>query len=111
MPCCHAPVSCAQVPNQPDAFEFSIRTPVTPPRWAEFDAELEAAWEAVVASMLQGKRHGGRAAGQSVGGEEGAQGSYPFTGGTALGRGWVGSGACTRGGGAWGVRADKTWRV
>ncbi|KAH6556121.1 hypothetical protein KP509_1Z203500 [Ceratopteris richardii] len=26
-------------------FEFSIRTPGTPPRWAEYDQELSAAWE------------------------------------------------------------------
>jgi len=39
------------MPNQPDGYEFSIRTPVTPPRWAEFDSELEAAWEGVLDAM------------------------------------------------------------
>ncbi len=43
-----------QVPNQPDGYEFSIRTPVTPPRWADFDQELEAAWEGVVAALVAG---------------------------------------------------------
>jgi hypothetical protein len=43
-----------QVPNQPDAYEFSIRTPVTPPRWKDFDVELEAAWEAVVTQLAKG---------------------------------------------------------
>ncbi len=57
--------SSPQVPNQPDAFEFSIRTPVTPPRWKEFDAELEAAWEAVLQAMLQGGK-GGRKKGRAI---------------------------------------------
>jgi hypothetical protein len=41
---CHGSVSAdstsAQVrmPAQPDAYEFSIKTPVTPARWAEYDA-------------------------------------------------------------------------
>ena len=47
----------SQVPNQPDAYEFSIRTPVTPPRWTDFDAELEAAWEALVAELAKGKQN------------------------------------------------------
>ncbi|GAX83792.1 hypothetical protein CEUSTIGMA_g11217.t1 [Chlamydomonas eustigma] len=41
--------------NQPDSYEFSIRTPVTPPRWKEFDAELEAAFETIVKAMLEGE--------------------------------------------------------
>jgi tetratricopeptide (TPR) repeat protein len=45
-------LTLVKVPNQPDAFEFSIRTPVTPPRWKEFDAELEAAFEGIIAGML-----------------------------------------------------------
>lgn len=28
----------------PEGFEFSIRTPGTPPRWAEFEAELSLIW-------------------------------------------------------------------
>ncbi len=49
-------VSCLtlQVPNQPNSYEFSIRTPVTPPRWAEFDAELDAAWERTINAMAAG---------------------------------------------------------
>lgn len=43
-----------QVPNQPDAYEFSIRTPVTPPRWRDFDVELEAGWEAIIAELSKG---------------------------------------------------------
>jgi hypothetical protein len=38
--------------DQPDGHEFSIRTPVTPPRWKDFDAELEAAFEAICAAAL-----------------------------------------------------------
>lgn len=30
-----------------NSYDFSIRTPGTPPRWAEFDQELSAAWEAL----------------------------------------------------------------
>lgn len=30
-------LTIVKVPTQPDAFEFSIRTPVTPPRWRDFD--------------------------------------------------------------------------
>lgn len=30
-------LTIVKVPTQPDAFEFSIRTPVTPPRWKDFD--------------------------------------------------------------------------
>ena len=41
--------------TQPDSYEFSIRTPVTPPRWKEFDAELEAAFEALVQALLDGE--------------------------------------------------------
>ncbi|PNH05026.1 Tetratricopeptide repeat protein 13 [Tetrabaena socialis] len=41
-------LTLVRVPNQPDAYEFSIRTPVTPPRWKDFDAELEAAFEGIL---------------------------------------------------------------
>lgn len=47
-------LTLVKVPHQPDAYEFSIRTPVTPPRWQEYDAELENAWEAVLQGMLTG---------------------------------------------------------
>ena len=47
-------LTLVKVPNQPDAVEFSIRTPVTPPRWKDYDQELEAAWEGLVACLLQG---------------------------------------------------------
>ena len=30
-------LTIVKVPTQPDAFEFSIRTPVTPPRWKDFE--------------------------------------------------------------------------
>ena len=30
-------LTIVKVPSQPDAYEFSIRTPVTPPRWRDFD--------------------------------------------------------------------------
>lgn len=30
-------LTMVKVPTQPDAYEFSIRTPVTPPRWKDFD--------------------------------------------------------------------------
>jgi hypothetical protein len=30
-------LTIVKVPSQPDAYEFSIRTPVTPPRWKDFD--------------------------------------------------------------------------
>ena len=30
-------LTIVRFPKQPNAYEFSIRTPVTPSRWAEFD--------------------------------------------------------------------------
>lgn len=33
------------------------RTPVTPPRWKEFDAELEAGWERIINAFLSGDKH------------------------------------------------------
>lgn len=30
-------LTIVKVPQQPDAYEFSIRTPVTPPRWKDFE--------------------------------------------------------------------------
>lgn len=49
-------LTLVKVPNQPDAYEFSIRTPVTPPRWQDFDVELEACWDAVIKALLEGDR-------------------------------------------------------
>ncbi|GIL49345.1 hypothetical protein Vafri_5718 [Volvox africanus] len=45
-------LTLVRVPNQPDAYEFSIRTPVTPPRWKDFDAELESAFEAILQAFV-----------------------------------------------------------
>ncbi|KAG2493602.1 hypothetical protein HYH03_008119 [Edaphochlamys debaryana] len=47
-------LTLVRVPKQPDAYEFSIRTPVTPPRWKDFDAELEAAFEGVLQAFEEG---------------------------------------------------------
>ena len=33
-------------------YELSIRTPCTPPRWAQFEAELQAVWERFVAAAV-----------------------------------------------------------
>ena len=49
-------LTLVRVPGQPEGVEFSIRTPVTPPRWRAFDAELEAAWERLVGAALAGDR-------------------------------------------------------
>ncbi|CAI5531953.1 unnamed protein product [Closterium sp. Naga37s-1] len=41
----------------PTGFDFAIRTPGTPSRWADYDAEMTAAWEdlcAVVGEKMQG---------------------------------------------------------
>jgi len=46
-------LTLVKVPNQPDGFEFSIRTPVTPPRWEDFDQELKAAWEGILQEMAK----------------------------------------------------------
>ena len=35
-------LTIVKVPHQPDAYEFSIRTPVTPPRWKDFEQVLAA---------------------------------------------------------------------
>ena len=37
-------LTIVKVPNQPDAYEFSIRTPVTPPRWADFEQVNMPGW-------------------------------------------------------------------
>ena len=46
------PLFPPSVPNVPDGFEFSIRTPVTPPRWRDFDEELSWCWGRVVEGMV-----------------------------------------------------------
>lgn len=33
-------LTIVKVPHQADAYEFSIRTPVTPPRWKDFEQVL-----------------------------------------------------------------------
>jgi hypothetical protein len=38
-------------PPQPDAYEFSIRTPVTPARWEDYDVELTAAFDALLGAL------------------------------------------------------------
>ena len=35
--------------HPPGGYDFTIRTPCTPDRWAQFDGELSAAWESVMA--------------------------------------------------------------
>jgi hypothetical protein len=38
--------------DQADSYEFSIRTPVTPARWQDFDKELSAGFEAICAAAI-----------------------------------------------------------
>jgi hypothetical protein len=45
-------LTMVKVPQQPDAYEFSIRTPVTPSRWEDFDKELDLAWEEMLACLV-----------------------------------------------------------
>lgn len=40
--------------DQQDAHEFSIRTPVTPARWNDFDKELCAGFESICSAALAG---------------------------------------------------------
>jgi hypothetical protein len=35
-------------PIQPDAYEFSIRTPVTPARWDDYDEVTQGGWAGMV---------------------------------------------------------------
>lgn len=39
---------------QPDAYEFSIRTPVTPARWRDYDKELSAVCEGLFEALMAG---------------------------------------------------------
>lgn len=48
-------LTLVSVPNQPNGVEFSIRTPVTPPRWKQFDRDLKAAWDKIIDAFLSGK--------------------------------------------------------
>ena len=43
-----------QQQQQPHSFEFSIRTPVTPARWKEYDEELSGIFDALVTALAQG---------------------------------------------------------
>jgi hypothetical protein len=43
-------ITCSK--ETPDGNEFSIRTPVTPSRWEDFDKELTHAFEAILAAVL-----------------------------------------------------------
>jgi hypothetical protein len=49
-------------PPQPDAFEFSIRTPVTPARWAAYDAELAVHFDALLTALAPADGGGASAA-------------------------------------------------
>ncbi|KAL3144958.1 hypothetical protein ABBQ32_003464 [Trebouxia sp. C0010 RCD-2024] len=44
-------LTIVKVPTQPDAFEFSIRTPVTPPRWKDFEQEFQELWEGLMQAL------------------------------------------------------------
>lgn len=50
-------LTLVKVANQPDAFEFSIRTPVTPSRWELFEADLSSAWANLTAAIPGGSTH------------------------------------------------------
>lgn len=41
---------------QPDSYEFSIRTPVTPSRWEDYDVELSALFDRLVQALADGDR-------------------------------------------------------
>ena len=45
------PATGTTAAGAPTDIEFSIRTPVTPPRWAAYEAELAASYEAVLAAV------------------------------------------------------------
>ncbi|DBA80252.1 hypothetical protein WJX79_002480 [Trebouxia sp. C0005] len=49
-------LTIVKVPSQPDAYEFSIRTPVTPPRWRDFDQEFHALWELLLEALTSGNK-------------------------------------------------------
>lgn len=47
------------VAHDPEGFEFTIRTPGTPARWALFDAEISACFQRVVEVLAAGGEDGG----------------------------------------------------
>ncbi|KAL3145349.1 hypothetical protein ABBQ38_001606 [Trebouxia sp. C0009 RCD-2024] len=49
-------LTIVKVPTQPDAFEFSIRTPVTPPRWKDFEQEFQELWEGLMQALAGGHK-------------------------------------------------------
>ncbi|KAK9791186.1 hypothetical protein WJX73_002593 [Symbiochloris irregularis] len=49
-------LTLVQIKGQPDAYDFSIRTPVTPPRWHQYDEELQLQWEVLVQALVAGDR-------------------------------------------------------
>ena len=63
------------VQHDPDGFEFTIRTPGTPKRWAQYDEELSAIWRQLEAKGAQLRRsHGQRAAAATAAGADGGEG-------------------------------------
>ncbi|CAI5980203.1 unnamed protein product [Closterium sp. NIES-64] len=67
-PCCpRLPIPLLAAPLRPcpcmhgsgAGFDFAIRTPVTPPRWKQFDAELTAAWRVSDWGWVRGVGEGG----------------------------------------------------
>lgn len=48
-------LTLVKIPNQPDAFEFSIRTPVTPSRWEQFETDLSSAWAKIIEGLQGGR--------------------------------------------------------
>eukprot|EP00210_Caulerpa_lentillifera_P002409 g2310.t1 len=49
-------LTLVKMPDQFNGFEFSIRTPVTPPRWKQFEKDLYLAWENFMTAMEQGDK-------------------------------------------------------
>ena len=47
-------LTLVKVPDQRDGFEFSIRTPVTPARWDQFEKDLQSAWETYMEALQTG---------------------------------------------------------
>ena len=41
--------------KEPDGFDFTIRTPGTPPRWVEMDQEMSHVWKLLT---LEARRKG-----------------------------------------------------
>eukprot|EP00891_Asterochloris_glomerata_P001301 jgi/Astpho2/1301/fgenesh1_pg.00024_%23_11_t len=49
-------LTIVKFPKQPHAYEFSIRTPVTPSRWAEFDQEFTLLFTQLMDAMVEGDK-------------------------------------------------------